>query len=312
MKTLYVSDLDCTLLGPDSQISPRSREMLNEAIHRGALFSIATARTPATVAPILEGVDINIPAVVMTGVSLWNRDTGRYHNVKTMSPEVARRTLDVYRRHGLPTYVYTLENHDIQIYHLGELSPQEREFMESRRGNPYKEFHIGVPIPDPLENTILFYALQPTERARVVFDDTRKIKEINPLLYHDFYGEEIAALEAFPAAATKANAVRELAREVGADRIVAFGDNINDLTMLRAADVAVAVENAIPEVREMADIVIGPNTEDSVARFILSEVEKQRNSAAEGGYWPINPGACPGDVKTSDHAPEGPAEAPEA
>ena len=43
--------------------------------------------------------------------------------------------------------------------------------------------------------------------------------------------------------------------------------------MLAAADLAVAVENALPQVRQAADIVIGPNTADSVARFILSDFE---------------------------------------
>ena len=59
----------------------------------------------------------------------------------------------------------------------------------------------------------------------------------------------------------------------GATRVVAFGDNLNDLPMLAAADLAVAVENALPQVRQAADIVIGPNTADSVARFILSDFE---------------------------------------
>ena len=41
--------------------------------------------------------------------------------------------------------------------------------------------------------------------------------------------------------------------------------------MLRSADVAVAVENALPEVKAIADVVIGPNTDDSVARFIQQD-----------------------------------------
>ncbi len=50
---------------------------------------------------------------------------------------------------------------------------------------------------------------------------------------------------------------------------MAFGDNINDLPMMREADLAVAVSNALPEVKDAADIVIGANTDDAVARFIL-------------------------------------------
>jgi len=49
---------------------------------------------------------------------------------------------------------------------------------------------------------------------------------------------------------------------------VVFGDNLNDLPMMAVADVAVAVENALPEVKAKADVVIGPNTDDAVARWI--------------------------------------------
>ena len=62
--------------------------------------------------------------------------------------------------------------------------------------------------------------------------------------------------------------MKELAAQLGADRIVVFGDNLNDLSMLAVADVAVAVGNARPEVKDVADIVIGPNSADSVALFI--------------------------------------------
>ena len=47
-----------------------------------------------------------------------------------------------------------------------------------------------------------------------------------------------------------------------------FGDNLNDISMMKVADVAVAVENAYPEVKDVADIVIGRNIDDAVVNFI--------------------------------------------
>lgn len=55
-----------------------------------------------------------------------------------------------------------------------------------------------------------------------------------------------------------------------------FGDNLNDLPMMRVADTAVAVGNALPEVREEAAVTIGPNSADSVARFILEDHRQQK------------------------------------
>ncbi len=48
--------------------------------------------------------------------------------------------------------------------------------------------------------------------------------------------------------------------------------------MLKSADLAVAVANCVDEVRAVADIVIGPNTDDSVARFILDDINRQNKS----------------------------------
>ena len=50
--------------------------------------------------------------------------------------------------------------------------------------------------------------------------------------------------------------------------MIAFGDNLNDIPMMRVADVAVAVGNALSQVKAEADVVIGANTADAVAQFI--------------------------------------------
>lgn len=73
--------------------------------------------------------------------------------------------------------------------------------------------------------------------------------------------------------ATKDQAIRILMREWGLDKseLVVFGDDVNDLKMFRLADRAIAVENAIDQVKAMATTVIGPNSEDSVVRFIRDD-----------------------------------------
>lgn len=164
----------------------------------------------------------------------------------------------------------------IDIYHYGPVSATERKFIDERADSPFKKFHIppgGTSVlPAPLDDVVLFYGMQPSKETEAAYLDIKRIEGCNPLCYHDIYGAETAILEVFSAAASKANAIRELRELAGAERVVVFGDNINDLPMMREADLAVAVENAVPEVKECADIVIGPNTEDSVARFILRSV----------------------------------------
>lgn len=273
-RTLYISDLDGTLLGTDSLISPRSAAMLREAIGKGALFTVATARTPATVSQLLKDVPVRVPAIVMTGSALWNISTGEYTHPRFMEEDTALEIAGIYRHAGLPSFAYTLGDGMIEIFHTGEVSELEREFIASRADTPFKRFHLDEKrLPSELAGRVLlYYAMQPNQVAQKAYALVKELPGINPIFYHDIFGPQTAILEVFDAKSSKAEAARMLASETGAERIVAFGDNLNDLPLMRAADVAVAVGNAVEEVKSEADIVIEPNSADSVASFILDDM----------------------------------------
>lgn len=275
-KTLYVSDMDGTLLNSASEVSASTRDMLNRAIAAGAQFTVATARTPATVSRLLEGVDMQLPAVVMTGAALWSPRTNRYSDVKYIPSDTVDGMIEVYRRYGLPTFIYRLEDNRIVLYHYGPFTADERDFLMARIGNPFKRFDNercdidGMPVRH--DDVVLFYAMQPNyDIARV--DEALSDLPVRATVYHDMYGPETAMLEVFAEGTSKAEAVRHLAENIGADRIVVFGDNLNDLPMMQVADVAVAVGNAIDPVREAADVIIGDHDSDAVARFILDDMQ---------------------------------------
>ncbi len=275
MRTLFVSDLDGTLLSPYRKVSEESVRLLNEAIAEGALFSVATARTPATVGPLLKGVNCTLPLIVMTGAAIWDRNANRYVHACFHSEYTARRLVELYQKHNLCTFIYILgEDNIIHIYHLGEMSSLERVFMEERLATPYKKFHVdekgSSELPSRLDRVLLFYSMRPTEEVRRVYDEIKDADDLRAVFYHDMYGEEIALMEVFGPEASKANAVKILSELTASDRIVAYGDNVNDIPILSVADDAVAVENAVDEVKHIAGRIIGPNSEDSVAKDIKS------------------------------------------
>ncbi|MDE7346548.1 MAG: Cof-type HAD-IIB family hydrolase [Muribaculaceae bacterium] len=282
MKTLFVSDLDGTLLGPDRKVSAESARLINEAVSEGAMFSVATARTPATVGPLLNEIDSPLPFIVMTGAAIWERERNRYVHASFHGESTARRLVELYRKHGLSAFIYILGGDNvIHIYHIGDMSELEREFMEERLHTPYKNFHIldkeDGELPECLDRVLLFYSMRPTEEVAKVYDDIKDCRDLRAVFYHDMYGEEIALMEVFGSEASKANAVRKLAEMVGADRIVAYGDNVNDIPILEVADDAVVVENAVEAARRAAGRSIGPNNEDSVAKDIKKQTKMLKN-----------------------------------
>ena len=94
MERLYISDLDGTLLTPEKTISPRTREAVNRAIAAGEGFSVATARSASTVVEILQGIQLNLPVVLMNGVFLYDIAADRYLDVQTIPLEAAQRMLE--------------------------------------------------------------------------------------------------------------------------------------------------------------------------------------------------------------------------
>ena len=70
--TLFVSDLDGTLLNNSAEVSPESAILLNKSIESGINFTIATARTPATIVNILKDINIKLPIITMNGSAIYD------------------------------------------------------------------------------------------------------------------------------------------------------------------------------------------------------------------------------------------------
>lgn len=93
------------------------------------------------------------------------------------------------------------------------------------------------------------------------------MKDISHVFYKDTYSD-YWLIEAFSSQASKPAGAAFLKQFTGAQRMVAFGDNLNDLPLFADADESYAVSNALELVRRAATGVIRSNAEDAVARFL--------------------------------------------
>ena len=274
-RTLYVSDLDGTLLNEDSVLSGDTIAMLNRIIEElGGLFTVATARTPATVVPLMQQVHANLPFIVIGGSAMWNPVTCDYEHTRCIDDETVNAVSDVFDRHGLHPFIYRRHGSLLYTHHCGSLSVQEERFVAARQHLPLKRFFLDDQhYRHNADEALLIFAMNKYAVLKALATDLQAVSTCTVMLYHDIFDESEGYLEIFTAGTSKAGAIRDLARQVGADRVVVFGDNRNDIAMLQAADHSVAVENAFSEVKAAASEVIGPNTADSVPRWILHELE---------------------------------------
>ena len=126
------------------------------------------------------------------------------------------------------------------------------------------------------DEALLIFSMNKYAVLKALAEDLRaSVSTCQVMVYHDNFDPSEGYLEIFTAGTSKAGTIRNLAREVGAHRIVVFGDNRNDIAMMQAADHSVAVDNAFPEVKAAATEVIGVNTADSVAHWIEQDLARQ-------------------------------------
>ena len=276
-KTLYVSDLDGTLLNNESVLSPGTVDTLNRIIGElGGLFTVATARTPATVVPLMQNVHAKLPFIVIGGSAMWNPVTDCFEHTRGIDAATINDVADVFDRHGLYPFIYRRHGDNmLHTHHYGPLSPQEQRFVAERQHLPLKKFFLDDrDYRHNDDEALLIFSMNKYAVLKAIADDLRAtVPTCSVMLYHDIFDESEGYLEIFIAGTSKAKAIRNLANEIGAERVVVFGDNRNDIAMMQTADYSIAVGNAFPEVKAAASEVIGPNTEDSVARWILNELE---------------------------------------
>lgn len=276
VKTLYVSDLDGTLLDDNSQLSLGTIDTLNRVIGElGGLFTVATARTPATVVPLMQEVHARLPFIVIGGSAMWNPVTHGYEHTRGINDATVNAVADVFDRHHAHPFIYRRHGNDLlYTHHDGPLSLQEERFVAQRQHLPLKKFFLDDKDyrRSDDEALLIFSMNKYAVLTHIAADLKAHVPTCSVMVYHDIFDESEGYLEIFTAGTSKAAAIHQLARAVGAARVVVFGDNRNDIAMMQAADHSVAVGNAFPEVKAIASEVIGPNTEDSVARWIEREL----------------------------------------
>jgi hypothetical protein len=108
------------------------------------------------------------------------------------------------------------------------------------------------------------------DELQPIYEKIKNLGNWECVFQKDTYGDEYW-LEISPQNATKAKAVLKCKEKFECDRIVVFGDSINDLSMFAIADEACAVENGIDEVKAAANVIIPCNENDGVAKYLMEQ-----------------------------------------
>ncbi len=265
MDTLYLTDLDGTLLGADSRLSERSARALRRFYDEGIAVTVATGRS-WTALDVLAGAPLRAPMVLLGGARVFDASRGTILREHVLPRDCLCAALEILRGAGLCPLLYTQDARDEQrIYYERGADAAVHAYVAGLRARGDDRLREVLRLEERLEEKA-FYLTARGERAAL----EPLLPQIQRLGAHAylFYGAHTEGCFVEITPVSKRAGVEELRALTGARRIVAFGDNGNDEGLFAGADLRVAVRNATPEIRAMADRVIGENTQDAVVRCI--------------------------------------------
>ena len=274
-RTLYVTDLDGTLLDSDQRVSPFSCSVINDLVTRGMIFSYATARSMITARKATVGLNAQMPLIVYNGTFVIDNVTGQRLISNTFSAAEAAELLEILQAHDIAPLVYSLQavpesdtGTEKFSYIPSTVSPGLRRFLNSRQGDVRDN---PVSSAADLAQGEIYYFTNIDEPSKLVpvYGDLRD--RYNCMYQKDVYSDDMW-LEILPKAASKASAILQVKELYGCDRIVAFGDGLNDIPMFEIADECYAVSNAVDELKAIATGVIESNNADGVAKWLNKHV----------------------------------------
>lgn len=271
MKTLYVSDLDGTLLRSNETTSDFTNSTINKLVDEGMIFSYATARSFQTSHKVTKGLNAKIPLIIYNGAMVVDNNDGTFL-IKNFFDEDAESVMKDLLQNEVYPITYAFIDGEEKFSYINEKCTEGmRQFVDSRKNDKRDN-----PIHDEMDlcKGEMFYI--------TCIDEKDKLKPLYHKYkdkYHCVFQIDIYTkyqwLEIMPKTASKANAIKQLKEHMNCEKLVVFGDGKNDIDMFELADEAYAVDNAVDELKEIATGIIESNSDDGVAKWLKKNVRME-------------------------------------
>lgn len=245
-----LSDVDDTLLVSDLTALPTKeiKEAVKKTKEKGIIFSLVSARPLRLLEPILAYLEITDPVVLDNGARVYNPATKEVLWESVITTEKARAVLSLAKKYGakagvgsgmdsFPDLQEVTEDMRIRKFNIKNLTEQKAKELMKEIKQVSEELYI-VPVPSNDEKMLV--------NVQVTNAD-----------------------------ATKQYGVLKFAEIVGIDtkEIIGIGDHYNDFPFLMSCGFKVAMGNALPDLKEIADYIAPTVEENGVAdvieKFIL-------------------------------------------
>ena len=271
-RTLYVTDLDGTLLNRQDRINPKSIAIINELVKKGMLFTYATARSLVSASVVTEGLSTDFPVIIYNGVFIIHPSTEEIISEQNFTSEERQKVIEVIEKNNISPLVYSyVDGIERVSWIVSRENDGIKRYLNNRKGTDRRFRPIST--KEELYQGEMFYytCIGEREELQPIYDEVSKDARFRCTLQQELYRPEYWC-EIMPAKATKAEAIKKLKQLWNCDKVVSFGDAVNDIPMFEISDECYAVENAVDELKAIATGITDSNENDGVARWLQEHV----------------------------------------
>lgn len=262
---MIACDFDDTLSDSTSFASEKNRQAIAEYVARGGKFVLSTGRMISAIIPHAKYLGLKGEVIGYQGAVIADIETGKFYNEETIPYESA---LKVARKLDAEGVYYQIYVHDDYVI------PAETEYAEEYAKYTFEPPVIaGMPLSEYIEKNgispVKMLIITPPEKVDGYIDELSAE-----------YGDEFLintskkfVVEIIRGDVNKAKAVAALASKYGIKReeIIAIGDSLNDVPMVKYAGLGVMVANASDKALAVADYV-APSCDDDGVAYVIENI----------------------------------------
>ena len=249
---LLLFDLDGTLLKSDKTISEHTLSALNACRRKGLMIGVSTSRSEQNSMTFLSEL---LPDILISSGGALVKQNGNYIYKAEFSTEETNYMIRTVREicgADCEITVDTMENH----YWNYKIDPKNQD--QSWGDSIYTDFKDFN--QESLKMCVEIFDSDKAEKLKNILTDCDCVR------FSDGYWYKFTKK-----GVTKEKAITEICHvcKFAPENIIAFGDDFVDIGMLKLCGIGIAMGNAIEDVKQVADVVIGTNDNDGVANYLM-------------------------------------------
>ena len=270
---LIASDIDGTLTKVWNQVNPKNREVLHKLVQDGVAFMIATGRGARSAAPILENLAFPCYACLVNGAVLLKYPERQLIETNYLSVDEKNLIIATILEVKGHAVIYNGYERGDKMYYAStyEKSPMLKKIVDNTPNHRLliTDFISEIDHPVPVISCIGTEA----EIAAIAELLEPHQSRFNIIKLKEIYDERFVWLMITRKGIDKVHGIKTIAEILGIAReeIIAIGDDLNDLEMIKYAGLGIAMGNAVPELKAVADVIAPPCDEDGMAQ-IFTEI----------------------------------------